>query len=101
MSGVELVVFGQRRTGPFRWPVQYVDSFVVRASDSVPALDGTLRRSDGHDVLELRDGRRLPIGHLPDRLANANGMRVWIAGPLEAPIAAGVIDLAATLQCDE
>jgi hypothetical protein len=52
--------------------VQYVDSFVVRASEGVRALDGTLRRGDGHDMLELRDGRRLTISRLPDRPAQAN-----------------------------
>ena len=32
LSGVELVVSGRRLNGPFPWPVQSVDSFVVRAS---------------------------------------------------------------------
>jgi hypothetical protein len=101
VRGIEIVVFGRRRVGPLPWPVQDVDSFFVRALDGVPALDGTLRRDRGRDMLELRDGRRLPIGRLPDRLANADGMRVWIAGPLDAPIAGGIIDPVAKLECDE
>jgi len=101
LSGVELVVFGRRRNGPFPWPVQSVDSFVVRASKGVPAIDGTLRRVEGRDELELRGGRRLPIGHLPDLLAKANGMRVWIAGPLDAPEGAGIIDPSYKWECAE
>ena len=101
LSGVELVVFGRRRVGPFPWPVQDVDSFVVRASAGVPAVDGTLRRAVGRDVLELRDGRRVTVARLPERLARANGMRVWIAGPLDAPVASNVIDPTQKLDCAE
>lgn len=101
LRGIEIVVFGRRRSGPFPWPVQSVDSFIVRRLDSVAALDGTLRRDAGRDALELRGGRRVAIGRLPDRLAKADGMRVWIAGPPDAPIAGGIIDPTAKLRCDE
>lgn len=101
LSGVEIVVFGRRRVGPFPQPVQDVDSFVVRASAGVPAVDGTLRREAGRDVLELGDGRRVTITRLPERLSRADGMRVWIAGPLDAPVDANVIDPTQKLRCDE
>jgi hypothetical protein len=52
------------------------------------------------EVLELRDGQCLAISRLPDRLAQADGMRVWIAGPL-APEAGGIIDTAQKSDCDE
>ena len=102
LRGFEIVVFGLRHEDtPFRWPVQEVDSFFVRAIDSTPALDGTLRRDGGSDVLELRDGSRVKISRLPDRLANANGERVWIAGSPDAPIAASVIDPKYRHDCAE
>ena len=101
VRGIEIVVFGRRRAGPFPWPVQNVDSFFVRRLDSSAALDGTLRREGGRDVLEVRGGRRVAIARLPDRLAKADGMRVWIAGPPEAPIAGGIIDPSTKLKCDE
>jgi hypothetical protein len=43
-------------------------------------------------VLETRDGQRLPLFNLPDAVAHANGMRVWVIGPLDWPRSAGVID---------
>ena len=101
LNGLEIVVFGRQRKGPFRWPVQYADSFFVRAIGKVPARDGILRRGEGRDVLELRNGQRLTIGHLPDLLAKANGMRVWLAGPLDAPVGAGIIDPFYKPGCNE
>jgi hypothetical protein len=93
VSRKEIVVFGKRYgPGPFRWPLQMVDSFFVRAVGGRPALDGILRREPGGDALELPDGRRLPIKRLPEWVAHANGMRVWIVEPLDAPLTAGVID---------
>jgi hypothetical protein len=93
LSGTEIVVFGRRRpNGLASKTLIAVDSFIVRASEGVPAYDGTLRRRPGDDVLELRDGRRLAIQRLPDALSAADGMRVWIAGPLDAPVRGGILN---------
>jgi hypothetical protein len=93
VSGLEIVVFGKRYgPGPFRWPLQMVDSFFVRGAGGRPALDGILRRGPSGDALELRDGRLLEIRQLPGQLSGANGMHVWITEPLEAPTQAGIID---------
>ena len=43
-------------------------------------------------MLELNDGRRLTVRHLPSYMSDADGKRIWIAGPLDAPTSAGVID---------
>lgn len=101
LSGVEVVVFGARKYGPFPWPVQEVDSFFVRSSGGMPALDGTLRRERDRDLVELRDGRRIVIPHLPKRLEQANGMRVWIAGPIDGQVGAGVVAPALRRECAE
>jgi hypothetical protein len=103
LQGLEIVVFGRRQRDPVRpWPMQAVDSFVVRSFGGEPTRDGVLRKRAEGDVLELRDGRRLSLRHLPEILAGADGKRVWIAGPLDAPIQAGVIDPAARFpSCPE
>jgi hypothetical protein len=103
LSAVEIVAFGRRRDRTvFPWPVQEVDSFAVRGSGGVPARDGILRREPRGDVLVLRDGGRLALPRLPETLAGADGKRVWIAGPLDAPTWAGVLDPARPRpRCDE
>jgi hypothetical protein len=54
--------------------------------------DRELRRGAHGDVLAMPDGRRIAIPHLPEVLSGADGKRVWIAGPIDAPTGAGVID---------
>jgi len=97
LIGKDVVVFGKRRNPPpghpyLSHPIIKVDSFLVRAHDAKPARDGILRRRPTGDMLQVRNGRRLPIANLPGALAKADGMRVWIAGPLGSPASAGVID---------
>ncbi|HET7461625.1 MAG TPA: hypothetical protein VFJ82_10260 [Longimicrobium sp.] len=57
----------------------------VRASNGVPAVDGVLDRRNGGYVLVTRDGRALPVAHLPDALRGMIGGRIWLAGPLDQP----------------
>jgi hypothetical protein len=90
LEGLEIVAYGRRRQRAGD-PVE-METFSVRGRGTDAARDGILHRTSGGDVLELADGRRLPISKLPEQLARADGKRVWIAGPLEAPVAAGVID---------
>lgn len=90
LNGLEIVAYTKRRGRPDE-PVDMED-FAVRAVGADAAVDGILRRAPSGDVVELRDGRRLPIRGLPDYMHDADGKRVWIAGPLDAPISAGVID---------
>jgi hypothetical protein len=93
ITGLEIVVLGTREDGgPIRGPAIRADEFVVRRANDQPAHDGILRRTPGGDLLEMPDGRRLPIPHLPGELTGADGKRVWIAGPLDAPTRAGIID---------
>ena len=97
LIGVEVVAFGKRRNPPpnhpfLANPIVTVDSFLVRATDDGPARDGVLRRDPRGYVLETRDGQRLSLPNLPPSLARAEGLRVWIAGPLDAPTRAGIID---------
>jgi hypothetical protein len=90
LEGLEIVVYGKPRLRPDE-PVE-MEEFSVRAVGDDPARDGILRRTASGDVLELSDGRRLTVRHLPSYMGDADGKRIWIAGPLEAPTSAGVID---------
>jgi len=90
LDGVEIVAFGRRRRRADD-PVE-IETFSVRGYGGNPARDGILRRTPSGDVLELADGRRLALPRLPEYLASANGKRIWIAGPLDAPTGASVID---------
>jgi hypothetical protein len=67
-------------------------SFIVRGHGGEAAVDGVLRRRARGDVLVMSDGREIAIPYLPVALSGANGQRVWIAGPIEAPTSASVID---------
>ena len=97
MQGLEVVAFG-RESHPAPHPVNLpyplftVDSFSVRAMRETRVHDGILRGDRHGDVLETRDGRRLPVANVPSALQKADGMRVWIGEPLGAPAIAGVID---------
>jgi hypothetical protein len=94
VQGLEIVVRGAPEAGgglpsgaAFR-----VESFVVRASDGVPAVDGTLVREGERYLLVTGDGRRLPLEHVPDALRGRVGARVWISGtPGRFPDSFGVI----------
>ena len=101
LHGLDIVVFGRRRNAGQRWPLQGVDRFIVRRSGGRPAYDGVLRITSAGAVLDLSEGGHLALSVLPDSLARATGMRVWIAGPLSAPSAAGVIDPQYRLWCPE
>jgi hypothetical protein len=90
LDGLEIVAFGPPRLRPD--DSIEMTSFIVRAHGGQPAYDGTLRRGPDGDALELADGRRLTIPRLPEQLTRFDGKRVWIAGPLESPTGAGVID---------
>jgi hypothetical protein len=69
-----------------------MDSFSVHGRGEQPARDGILRRTASGDFLELADGRRLAIPHLSGYLADADGKRIWIAGPMEAPTGMSTLD---------
>jgi hypothetical protein len=106
LIGMEVVVFGKRRNPPpnhpyLANPIVTVDSFLIRAADDTPTREGVLRRIPQGDVLETPDGRRLSLPTLPPALAKADGMRVWIAGPLNAPTSAGFIDPKRRYACPE
>ena len=90
LNGLEIVVYakpGVRLDEPVD-----MEDFAVRAVGDEPAVDGIMRRAPSGDLLEKNDGRRLTVRRLPDYLHDADGKRVWIAGPLDAPTSAGVID---------
>lgn len=92
MDGLIVLVIGRRSMGGSRqWPRMEVRRAVMRMNTGDEVHDGTLRRERGGDFLELPDGRRLRIPKLPEDLAGANGMRIWIAGPLDDPVRVGVI----------
>ncbi|MEP6618865.1 MAG: hypothetical protein ABJE47_06105, partial [bacterium] len=61
------------------------DSFVVRGMDGVPARDGIIAQQNSRYFL-LVEGRRLAVEYMPKPLQGKLGARVFLAGPLEAPI---------------
>lgn len=88
VQGLEIRAAGQREQNALR-----VARFAVRAADGVPAIDGRLEREGDHYILVSDDGRRHHIHHLPERLRERVGQRVWIAGSLDGePEAFGVIE---------
>lgn len=90
LAGLEVVVWGEAEAeaaGHFR-----VGRFAVRAHMGVPAVDGVLGRGDDGWFLTTEGGERRPIPRLPEALRGAEEARVWIAGPLNAPDAFGVIE---------
>ena len=92
-GGLEVVLFGARASGTIPGGrIFNATDYAVRALAGEPAYDGILRVDAARTVLELRDGRRLVIGRLPDALANANGKYVWISGSLASPTQGGIID---------
>jgi hypothetical protein len=106
LIGLEIVVFGRERDAPHHplylpYPVFAVDSFLVRAYQGTRVHDGMLRRSAQGQVLETRDGQRLPVASLPRSLEKGNGMRVWIGEPLGTPTVAGVLDPEYRHECAE
>ena len=98
LTGVEVMVRG-RLTGDYAFDagprgarVFDMRQFVVRAVDGVAALDGILSRGDDGWMLTAFDGRRHPIAQLPSALAELDGARVYLVGPLDrAPQAYGII----------
>lgn len=87
LAGLEVVVWGAGGgPGGFR-----VARFAVRAHMGVSAVDGVLGREGDDWFLTTDDGERRPIPRLPEALRGRAGARVWIAGPLAAPDAFGVI----------
>jgi len=78
LSGLEVMVSGARATDGFR-----VERVAVRSADGVPATDGVLARDGARDVLVTADGRRVPLGPLPEGLRGRVGARVWLVGPLD------------------
>lgn len=106
LIGMEVVVFGKRRNPPpnhpyLANPIVTVDSFFIRAADDTRTREGVLRITPQGGVLETPDGRRLSLPILSPALAKEDGMRVWIAGPLDAPISAGFIDPNRRYTCPE
>jgi hypothetical protein len=89
LEGLEIVAYGRPRR---HVDEVNIETFSVRGRAGEPARDGILRSTPSGHALELADGRRLALPHLPNYVASAIGERIWIAGPLEAPTAAGVID---------
>ena len=106
LMGREIVVFGRltdlpRHPRALPYPLFTVDSFLVRAYEGKAVHDGVLRRTPRGDLLETRDGQRLPVANLPRALEKADGMRVWIGEPLGTPTIAGVIDPDYRHECAE
>jgi hypothetical protein len=106
LQGLEIVVFGRESHPPTHpvnlpYPLFTIDSFLVRARQETRVHDGILHRGPRGDLLETRDGRRLPVANTPSALQKADGMRVWIGEPLGAPAIAGVIDPGFRIECPE
>ena len=106
LAGLDVVVFGRegRPAGHaenLSDPLFTVDSFSVHARQGTRVHDGILRRSARGDLLETRDGRRLPVANLPPALQRADGRRVWIGEPLGGPTVAGIMDPAFRIDCKE
>ena len=93
MEKLDVVVFGhQSRVRSGTWRRLEVRREVVRRNGAgFEAVDGILRRESTGDFVELPDRTRVRIPSLPQELTDANGMRVYIAGPLSDPLQAGVI----------
>ena len=93
LENLDVVVFGhQSRVRSGTWRRLEVQREIVRANGAgFEAVDGILRRESTGDFIELPDHTRVLIPSLPQELAGANGMRVYIAGPLGDPLQAGVI----------
>lgn len=78
--------------GPGPSPVFEAATFVVRALDGQPAIDGVLERAANGFALRLADGRTRAIPALPEGLREHVGARVYLAGPPGAvPSAYGVL----------
>ena len=76
LGGVDVLVRGIAAEDAFE-----VHSFVVRAVDGAPVVDGVLGRTDGHLVLLTASGL-LELGNPPAALDSLVSSRVWIGGPL-------------------
>jgi hypothetical protein len=74
LGGLEVVVRGVRISPRD----MAVTSFVVRASDGTPVLDGILRNANGRWSLDLTDGGSRPLSRVPVSLQQHVGARVWI-----------------------
>lgn len=61
------------------------DTFVVRGMDGTPAVDGIIAMQNSRYFV-LANGRRLPVEYMPKALQGKLGARVFLAGPLEAPL---------------
>lgn len=59
---------------------------------TAPVFDGILRRESEGDFLEMPEGRRLRIAHLPRYLWDANGRRVLFVDSFETPTRAVIIE---------
>jgi len=106
LVGLEVVAFGRESHPPphpvnLPYPLLTVDSFSVRARQEARVHDGILRRGARGNLLEMRDGRRLPVANLPPALQKADGLRVWIGEPLGAPTIAGVMNPDFRVDCPE
>ena len=96
--GLELMVRGTRTgsrsaaAAPQPVPVFRVSTFVVRSAEGYAAVDGVVSNADNAFSLLLADGRRVSTPRLPASLRQKIGMRVFVAGPLDAPpISYGII----------
>jgi hypothetical protein len=81
LSGVEVTLWGRADAGG----LFHVGRVAVRAAEGIPAVDGVLRREGGQFLLQLADGSRLQLRHVPPELQPLVGTRVWFAGPLDRP----------------
>jgi hypothetical protein len=88
LSGLEIVVHGEPTSAQeFR-----VRSYVVRAANGAPVIDGVVTRDGDALVIVTADGSRVRLGNPPAALRDLAGARVWVGGPPETgPNPYGVI----------
>jgi hypothetical protein len=90
MPFLTVTVFGHWSTAKKR--TFLAERELVRAIfDTIPAFDGVLRREPAADFLELPDGQRVVIAHLPPGLQMYNGSRVVLFDSLEFPWTGGPV----------
>jgi hypothetical protein len=83
LSGVEVSVAGSDVPNPQGFPEQAIDvyEYDVLSVNSVPAYLGVLELRDGELWLDRENA--LQLTSVPAQLANMEGAKVWITGPVD------------------